>query len=34
VVARGQRRGVATPCNRAVFDILSVHAGGALPATA
>ncbi len=34
VVARGQRLGVATPCNRAVFDILSVHAGGALPATA
>jgi 2-dehydropantoate 2-reductase len=29
VVARGQRLGVATPCNRAVFDILSVHAEGA-----
>jgi 2-dehydropantoate 2-reductase len=34
VVARGQRLGVATPCNRAVFDILSVHADGALPAAA
>lgn len=32
VVARGQRLGVATPCNRAVFDILAVHAEGALPA--
>jgi len=29
VVARGQRLGIATPCNRAVFDILSVHAEGA-----
>lgn len=28
VVARGQRLGVATPCNRAIFDILSVHAEG------
>lgn len=34
VVARGQRLGIATPCNRAVFDILSVHAEGAAPATA
>jgi len=32
VVARGQRLGVATPCNRAVFDLLAVHAEGALPA--
>ena len=29
VVARGQRLGIATPCNRAVSDILSVHAQGA-----
>lgn len=28
VVARGQRLGVPTPCNRAIFDILSVHAAG------
>ena len=28
VVARGQRLGIATPCNRAIFDILSVHAEG------
>lgn len=28
VVARGQRLGLATPCNRAIFDILSVHAEG------
>ncbi len=28
VVARGLRLGVPTPCNRAVFDILSVHAEG------
>jgi 2-dehydropantoate 2-reductase len=28
VVARGERLGVAVPCNRAVFDILSVHAEG------
>jgi 2-dehydropantoate 2-reductase len=35
VVARGRRLGVATPCNRAVFDLLSVHAEGAAvrPAT-
>lgn len=32
VVARGQRLGIATPCNRAVFDLLAVHAEGALPA--
>lgn len=29
VVARGRRLGVATPCNRAVFDMLAVHAEGA-----
>jgi len=34
VVARGQRLGIATPCNRAVFDILSVHADGAAPTKA
>jgi 2-dehydropantoate 2-reductase len=34
VVARGQRLGIATPCNRAVFDMLSLHADGALPAAA
>lgn len=28
VVARGERLGIATPCNRAVLDILSVHADG------
>ena len=28
VVARGTRLGIATPCNRAVFDILSVHSEG------
>lgn len=28
VVARGVRLGIATPCNRAVFDILSVHSNG------
>jgi 2-dehydropantoate 2-reductase len=28
VVERGARLGVATPCNRAVFDILSVHSEG------
>jgi 2-dehydropantoate 2-reductase len=28
VVARGARLGVATPCNRALFDLLSVHAEG------
>lgn len=28
VVARGARLGVATPCNRAIFDILSVHSEG------
>jgi 2-dehydropantoate 2-reductase len=33
VVARGLRLGVATPCNRAVVDLLSVHADGA-PAVA
>jgi 2-dehydropantoate 2-reductase len=33
VVARGLRLGVPTPCNRAVVDLLSVHAGGA-PAVA
>ena len=34
-LARGRRLGVATPCNRAVFDLLSVHAEGAAvrPAT-
>ena len=34
VVARGHRLGIATPCNRAVFDILSVHADGAAAAAA
>lgn len=33
VVARGTRLGVATPCNRAIVDLLSVHAAGA-PAVA
>lgn len=28
VVARGQRLGIPTPCNRAIFDILSVHSEG------
>jgi len=28
VVARGQRLGVATPCNRAINDLLAVHAQG------
>ena len=28
VVARGQRLGIATPCNRAILDILSVHSEG------
>jgi 2-dehydropantoate 2-reductase len=28
VVARGRRLGIATPCNRAIFDILSVHGEG------
>jgi 2-dehydropantoate 2-reductase len=28
VVARGQRLGISTPCNRAIFDILSVHSEG------
>ncbi len=28
VVERGGRLGVATPCNRAIFDILSVHSDG------
>jgi 2-dehydropantoate 2-reductase len=34
VVARGRRLGVATPCNRAVFDLLSVHTAGAISAAA
>jgi len=29
VVEMGRKAGVATPCNRAVWDILAVHAGGA-----
>jgi 2-dehydropantoate 2-reductase len=28
VVERGERLGVATPCNRAIYDILSVHSDG------
>ncbi|MBA3595983.1 MAG: 2-dehydropantoate 2-reductase [Methylibium sp.] len=28
VVSRGERLGIATPCNRAVLDILSVHVEG------
>jgi 2-dehydropantoate 2-reductase len=28
VAGRGARLGVATPCNRAIFDILSVHSEG------
>ena len=28
VVERGARLGVATPCNRAISDILSVHSEG------
>jgi 2-dehydropantoate 2-reductase len=31
VVARGVRAGVATPANRAIADMLAVHAGGARP---
>jgi len=31
VVARGERLGVATPCNRAIFDILSPHSEGRIP---
>jgi 2-dehydropantoate 2-reductase len=31
VVARGARAGVATPANRAIADMLAVHAGGARP---
>lgn len=34
VVARGERLGIATPNNRAVLDILSVHADGPPPAPA
>jgi 2-dehydropantoate 2-reductase len=33
VVARGLRLGVPTPCNRAIVDLLAVHADGA-PAVA
>ena len=34
VVARGQRLGVPTPCNRAIADLLAVHAQGRVgPAT-
>jgi hypothetical protein len=29
VVERGTRLGVATPCNRAISDILSIYSGGA-----
>lgn len=32
VVARGARLGVPTPCHRALYDILSVHADGRAPA--
>jgi len=32
VVARGAKLGVPTPCNRAIFDILSVHAEGRIAA--
>jgi 2-dehydropantoate 2-reductase len=28
VVERGTRLGVATPCNRAISDILSIYSGG------
>ena len=28
VVERGAGLGVATPCNRAIFDILSLHSEG------
>lgn len=28
VVRRGARLGIATPCNRAIFDVLSVHSEG------
>jgi 2-dehydropantoate 2-reductase len=31
VVDRGRRLGIATPCNRAIFDILSVHSQGKAP---
>ena len=32
VVERGARLGVATPCNRAIFDILSIYSAGRHPA--
>jgi 2-dehydropantoate 2-reductase len=32
VVARGQRLGIPTPCNRAIVDILAVHTEGRAPA--
>lgn len=28
VVRRGQRLGIATPCNRAIYDVLSIHGAG------
>ena len=31
VVARGKKAGVATPANRAIADMLAIHAGGARP---
>jgi 2-dehydropantoate 2-reductase len=31
VVARGNKAGVATPANRAIADMLAIHAGGARP---
>ncbi len=34
VVKLGREKGVPTPCNRAVWDILALHAGGREPAVA
>ncbi len=31
VVRRGQRLGIATPCNRAIYDILSIYSEGDIP---
>jgi 2-dehydropantoate 2-reductase len=28
VVRRGRRLGIATPCNRAIYDVLSIHSAG------
>jgi 2-dehydropantoate 2-reductase len=28
VVRRGKRLGIPTPCNRAIYDLLSIHSAG------